>query len=125
MLQNVAVCCSVLQRVSTVIRAQTCQLKRSDLTNIQSNLCVSRLLLRIAMCCSVLQQCVAVHRSVSIRAPECVEGTGRVRRGHWCVCVTVCCSMMQCVAVRCSSVLRCVALRCSALQQCVAVRCSV
>jgi len=38
-------------------------------------------------------------------------------------CVAVCCSALQCVAVRCS-VLQCIAVCCSALQ-CVAVRCSV
>ena len=38
-------------------------------------------------------------------------------------CVAVCCGVLQCVAVRCS-VLQCVAVCCSVMQ-CVAVRCSV
>jgi len=59
----------------------------------------------VAVCCSALQ-CVLQHVAV------CCS-----------VCGTVCCSVLQCVAVYCS-VLQCTAVCCSVLQ-CVAVCCSM
>jgi len=51
-------------------------------------------------------------------------GCRRVLQGVLqCVCVAVCCDVLQCVAV-CCSVLQCVAVCCGVLQ-CVAVCCSV
>jgi len=58
------------------------------------------------------------HRKLCCSALQCVAVRCSVLQ-----CVAVCCSALQCVAV-CCSVLQCVAVCCSVLQ-CVAVRCSV
>ena len=60
----------------------------------------------VAVCCSALQFVVAVALSAAVKE----KGT------------SVCCSVLQCVAVRCSA-LQCVALCCSVLQY-LAVCCS-
>jgi len=56
-------------------------------------------------------------------AESWVEWATRSSMSLICVCVAVCCSLLQCVAV-CCSVLQCVAVCCSVLQY-VAVCCSV
>jgi len=136
-LQCVAACCSVLQRVADA------SAKFSDDMYV-SRTCPSDRVC-VAACCSVLQrvaefarvlvtvcvlQCVAACCSVS----QCVADTGAKFSDDMyficmCpsdyVCVAVCCSVLQCIAVYCS-VLQCIAVYCSALQcssawQCVAV----
>ena len=97
-LQYVAVCCSVLQ-------------------------CAAVCLQCVAVCCSLLQcaavclRCVAVYCSV-------LRSVGQLARVELChVHTSVCCSMLQYVAVYCS-LLQCAAVCCSVLQCVVAMRCS-
>jgi len=100
-MQCVAVCCSVLQLLSTL-----CQCV--------SGKCLSVLQTRVTMiCCSVLQ-CVVGCSSVLQCAAVCCSVLQ---------CAAVCCSVLQCVAV-CCSVLQRVSLCCSVLQ-CAAACCSV
>ena len=128
-MQQVVVCCSVLQygvvcySVQTVAQDARASTQRSVFAEA----------FRVALCCSVLQ-CVAVFCSVL----KCVTVCCNVLQ-----CDLVCCSVLRCVAVCCSvlecavvcysvlqyvtvccSVLQCVAVCCSVLQ-CVAVCCSV
>ena len=99
----------------------------------------------VAVCCSVLQ-CVAVRGGVSFvkicqKRPAHMKRdlcksvcVGRVSEGllrvcRVCVCVAVCCSVLQCVrgpfeSLSRACVLQCIAVCCSALQ-CIAVCCSV
>jgi len=84
-LQCVAVCCSVLQRVDThlnFIRKFACWPAFRD------SFVLSCLFCLVALCCSMVQY-VTVKSSVL-------------------QCGAVCCSVLQCVAV-CCSVLQCVA----------------
>ena len=101
-LQCVAVCCSVLQFVAVCCTVLQCAV----------------------VCCSVLQ-CVAVlqcfRNEYQQMCVSSVEGyAGPSDKGHFMgsMCVAVCCSVLQCVAV-CCSVLQRVAACCSVLQ-CVA-----
>ena len=101
LLQNVAVCCSLLQCVNDIRIVEALQHVATHC---------------IATCCSVLQ-CVNdntlycnVLLHVAVRVPLLQ-------------CVAVCCSVLQCVAV-CCSMLQYVAVCCSMLQY-VAVCCSV
>jgi len=86
---------------------------------------LQRMLQCIAVCCSVLQ-CVAERCNVLQRVAVPLETC----QGAYSICLyslrlltQLCCSAVQCGAVRCSA-LQCVAVRCSVLQ-CVAVCCSV
>ena len=81
MLQCVAVCCSVAQKVNSELQIT------STIWPIYTYL-----LQCVAVCCSVLQ-CVAVCCS----AMQCVAVCCSVMQ-----CVAVCCSVLQCVAVCCS-----------------------
>jgi len=85
MLQYVAACCSVLQRIAV------CLQRIAQPRNRRLEMC--------AVCCSVLQ-CVTVCYSVL----QCVTVWYSVLQ-----CVAVCCSALQCVAVCCSA-LQCVAV---------------
>ena len=87
MLQHVAVCCSVLQRVTYVHTTKI--IAGVGLSAIQC----------VAACCSLLQ-CVAACAVRYSVLP----------------CVAACCSMLQHVAA-CCSVLQCVAVCCSVLQR--------
>ena len=115
MLQCIAVCCSVLQRVA-VYRSPLIAWSIPKATPFA------------AVYCSVLQ-----YLAVLSNALQCVAvGCSGLQ------CVAVCCSVLQCVAVCCSvslidnfvfdpkrhRLLQCVAVCCSVLQ-CVAVCCSV
>ena len=97
MLQCVAVCCSVLQRVALNIL--------STITGAHAveNACIvcCSVLQCVAVCCSVLQ-CVAVCCSACT-----ITGAHTIENAYM-----MCCSVMQCVAV-CCSVLQCVAVCCS------------
>jgi len=107
---------------------------------------VCSMLQRATVCCSVLQCAFAIGvRSLSLPSPNCCEVavccrvslfqiTPESPKHTFMQCVALCCSMLQCVAVRCSacasksaapdyprcSVLQCVAVCCSVLK-CVAV----
>jgi len=135
-LQCVAVCCSACGRYSQISARSVLQ-------------CV-------AVCCSVLQ-CVAVRLVDILKYHRCAlimcwdagrQGTGKYSQMSSCSvlhCVIVCCSVLQCVAIRlvdifkcqravrcsvlkwvamCCIVLQCVAV-CYSVLQCVAVCCSI
>jgi len=117
-LQCVAVCCSALQCVAVYCSVLQCAAVYCSVLQ-----CV-------AVCCSVLQ-CAAVCCSVSTVT---AYGSLRIwatmlrlaskskspwpfsRSTFWIALSTLCCSVLQCVAV-CCSVLQCVAVRCSVLQR--------
>ena len=105
--ENIILCCSVLQRASVCYSVLQC---------VAACFCV---LLLVAVCCSVLLR-VAVCCSMLQRASVCC-----------CVlqCVAVCCSVLLCVAF-CCCVLLCVAvcfyvLLCASMCYCFAVCCCV
>jgi len=101
-LQCVAVCCSVLQRV-TDGGVRLCHMCARTLLHCSVLQCV-------AVCCSVLQF-VAVCCSVLQRVTD-----GGVRVCHMCARTLLHCSVLQCVAV-CYSVLQCVAVCCSQMTE--------
>ena len=106
MLQCVAACCSVLQRVAACLQHYASSLQFFD------NACVVRY---FALCCSVLQrvatwcsvlQCVAACCSVLQRVYSSMQAIYRVRVSCMLHCAALCCnvlqSMLQLGAVCCS-----------------------
>jgi len=89
----VVVCCSVLQRVA--VCCNECAKWRDNAADMY--VC-GNVLQYVAACCSVLQSVLSVQNGVT---------TWQV-----CMCVVVCCSVLQRVAA-CCSVLQCVAVCCN------------
>jgi len=142
LLQCVAVCCSVLQCLSSQV---TCIIISDD--HVTSNISwdMTRVTWIVGPCCSVLQRVTVsiikggmhhdVRRSCIVKYVErhdsCDANSYSVLQ-----CVAVCCSVLQRVTVSSiksdttvtwlvwNGLLQCVAVRCSVLQ-CVAVCCSV
>ena len=128
MLQCAAVCCSVLQKVSLVTFFHKCVA-----------VCCT---IFLAVCCSVLQNIFLETSFPNELEPYCLSKKNVqfifVKQTMYCNTrnklfmvpsfldsphETVCCSVLQCVAL-CCSVVQCGAVCCSMLQ-CVAVCCSV
>ena len=131
-LQCVAVCYSVLQRVAMCCRhhapvkeerkagAKKKMPSESIMPHIKASArellstCVAAccsVLQCVAVCCSVLQ-CVAVCCSV-LESESIMPQINASARRLLSTCVAVCCRVLQCVAVYCS-VLQCVAVCCRA-----------
>jgi len=90
MLQCVAVCGSVWQRVAA------CCSGTVDVISQVTFWCVY-----VAVCCSVLQ-CVAVCCSVLQCSHSSLQGVPPIFSIHMLCCVAVCCIVPQCVAVCCN-----------------------
>jgi len=112
-LQYVAVCCSVLQRIAAcVVCVLQCALQRLLVANRTHYLSCCSMLQCVAVCCSVLQRiaaCVVCVLQCALQRRALLVAN----RTHY----LSCCIMLHCVAVCCSVLQR--------IAACVGVCCSV
>jgi len=122
-LQYAAVCCSVLPYVTVcciVLRCVACSLLHAAwcTANLHRNILNAthcNTLQHSATHCNTLQP-AATHCS-TLQHTACCKFAARIAQQRRLLGVSMCCSVLQCVAV-CCSVLQCVAVCCSVMQVC-------